>query len=143
MLTRERSEIVSTHNRQAKDMQDMINAMDQEFGESESDARQDFESQREEIKNKNSEEYNVLKIQLEGTIEELERHFDQAHKVYLDSTEHRTQAFKNLIKNDSSAARVIEHRMKKLIRLQVCHVGEFSSDCLNIDAIRSHICENC
>lgn len=143
MLIRERSEIVSSHNRQAKDMQDMINAMDQEFGESESDARQDFESQREEIKNKNSEEYNVLKIQLEGTIEELERHFDQAHKVYLDSTEHRTQAFKNLTTNDSSAARVIEHRMKKLIRLQVCHVGEISPDYLNIDAIRSHVCENC
>lgn len=41
---------------------------------------QDFEAQREEIKNRNSEEYNVLKIQLEGIIEELERHFEQAHR---------------------------------------------------------------
>jgi hypothetical protein len=38
---------------------------------------QDFEAQREEIKNRNSEDYNVLKIQLEGIIEELERHFEQ------------------------------------------------------------------
>jgi hypothetical protein len=33
-------------------------------------------SPREEIKNRNSEEYNVLKIQLEGIIEELEGHFE-------------------------------------------------------------------
>ena len=51
--------------------------------------------------------------------QELERHFEQAHKAYLESTEHRTQAFKQLTKNDASAARVIEKRMKKLIKLQV------------------------
>lgn len=31
-----------------------------------------------QVRNRNSEEYNVLKIQLEGIIEELERHFEQA-----------------------------------------------------------------
>ncbi|GMH33964.1 hypothetical protein BSKO_01798 [Bryopsis sp. KO-2023] len=114
----EKNEIISVHNKQVKDMTDMMNAMEQEFSHAEGEARQEFESQREEVKNRNSEEYNVLKIQLEGTIEELERHFEQAHKVYLDSTEHRTQAFKKLTKNDAAAARVIERRMRKLIRLQ-------------------------
>jgi hypothetical protein len=33
------------------------------------------------LQNRNSEEYNVLKISLEGTIEELEREFEQAHQV--------------------------------------------------------------
>jgi len=80
--------------------------------------QQDFEAQREEIKNRNSEEYNVLKIQLEGIIEELERHFEQAHRAYLESTEHRTQAFKHLTRNDAQAARVIEKRMRKLVKLQ-------------------------
>ncbi len=37
---------------------------------------QEYEAQREEIKNRNSEEYNVLKIQLEGIIEELEKSFE-------------------------------------------------------------------
>ena len=49
--------------------------MEAEFNEQEQEARQEFESQREEIKNKNSEEYNVLRFTLEGLIEELERHF--------------------------------------------------------------------
>jgi hypothetical protein len=143
-----------------------------------------------QVRNRNSEEYNVLKIQLEGIIEELERHFEQvrrlvatlalcsatnpqlcshqliaiahgaagprevqyvtaasmaavlaywravfcatgqccvgdvafmqAHKVYLEGTEHRTSAFNKLTQGDAGAARVIEQRMKKLIKLQVC-----------------------
>jgi len=32
-----------------------------------------------QVRNRNSEEYNVLKIQLEGIIEELERHFEQVN----------------------------------------------------------------
>lgn len=43
----------------------------------------------------------------------------QAHKVYLEGTEHRTAAFNKLTQGDASAARVIEQRMKKLIKLQV------------------------
>lgn len=114
----ERTEIVNAHVRQKKDMNDMITAMEGEFNDAENELRQEFEAQREEVKNRNSEDYNVLKIQLEGIIEELERHFEQAHKAYLESTEHRTQAFKQLTKNDAQAARVIEKRMRKLIKLQ-------------------------
>lgn len=47
----------------------MIAAMEAEFNDAENELRQEFEAQREEIKNRNSEEYNVLKIQLEGIIE--------------------------------------------------------------------------
>ncbi|KAF5833975.1 flagellar associated protein [Dunaliella salina] len=114
----ERTEIINTHVRQRKDMTDIIAAMEQEFADMDNELRQDFEAQREEIKNRNSEEYNVLKIQLEGIIEELERHFEQAHRAYLESTEHRTQAFKHLTRNDAQAARVIEKRMRKLVKLQ-------------------------
>jgi hypothetical protein len=43
----------------------------------------------------------------------------QAHKAYLEGTEHRTASFKSLTKSDAAAAHVIEQRMKKLIKLQV------------------------
>lgn len=65
----ERTEIINAHVRQKKDMNDMIAAMEAEFNDAENELRQEFEAQREEIKNRNSEEYNVLKIQLEGIIE--------------------------------------------------------------------------
>lgn len=54
----------------------MIAAMEGEFADAEAELRQEYEAQREEIKNRNSEEYNVLKIQLEGIIEELEKSFE-------------------------------------------------------------------
>lgn len=114
----ERTEILNAHARQKKDMSDMITAMEGEFQDAEAFLRQDYEAQREEIKNKSSEEYNVTKIQLEGFIEELERHFEVAHKAYLDSTEHRTNTFRTLTKEDAKAALKIERQMRKLVRLQ-------------------------
>ncbi len=43
----------------------------------------------------------------------------QAHKAYLESTEHRTNTFRTLTKDDAKAALKIERQMRKLVRLQV------------------------
>ena len=112
------TEIANTNSRHRKEMSDMMDAMESEFAEVEAEAKHDFESQREEIKNKNSEDYNVLKISLESTIDELERHFDQAHVAYLSSTDARTESFKQLTRSDAQSARIIEKRMRRLMRLQ-------------------------
>ncbi|GBG88589.1 hypothetical protein CBR_g48119 [Chara braunii] len=113
----ERAEIIASHMRLKKEMLAIMAAMEAEFRQAEAEQKQEFESQREEIKNRNSEEYNVLKISLESTVEELERHFEQAHQAYLASTDARTQAFKQLTERDAACARIIEKRMRKLIRL--------------------------
>lgn len=96
----------------------MSDIMEIEFVEAEAEAKHDIESQREEIKNKNSEDYNVLKISLESTIDELKRHFDQAHVAYLSSTDARTESFKQLTRSDAQSARIIEKCMRRLMRLQ-------------------------
>ncbi|GBF98175.1 hypothetical protein Rsub_10675 [Raphidocelis subcapitata] len=114
---RERAAIAASHARQRKEMADVASAMSAGFAEAEGEARQEFESAREEIKNHNSEEYNILKIQLEGIIEELEGHFEAAHRAYLDSTEHRSKAFRALQASDAQAARVIEQRTRRLAKL--------------------------
>jgi len=46
----ERNEITSSHARHKKEMLDIMAMMEAEFNEQESDARQEFESTREEIK---------------------------------------------------------------------------------------------
>ena len=114
----ERTEMSTSHARHKKEMLDIMATMEAEFNETEGDARQEFESTREEIKNKNSEEYNVLRFTLEGFIEELERHFDAAHANYMATTEQRTQDFKNLTIKDQTSARTIETQMRRLQRLQ-------------------------
>ncbi|KAI8474613.1 MAG: flagellar associated protein [Monoraphidium minutum] len=115
---RERASVAAGHARQRKEMQDVAAAMGAGFSEAEAEAQQEYESAREEIKNRGSEEYNILKIQLEAVIEELEGHFEAAHKAYLDGTEHRAKAFRALQDGDAAAARVIEQRMRKLAQLQ-------------------------
>jgi len=114
----ERNEVMASHARHKKEMLDIMATMEAEFNEQEGDARQEFESTREEIKNKNSEEYNVLRFTLEGLIEELERHFDAAHANYMATTEQRTQDFKNLTVKDQTSARTIETQLRRLQRLQ-------------------------
>jgi dynein regulatory complex subunit 2 len=81
--------------------------------------QQDFEAQREEVKNKNSEDLNVMKITLSGNIEELEKKFEISHDAYLMQTSEHMTTFRELTKTDAKAARVIEMRMRKLQRLQV------------------------
>ena len=113
----ERTEIINAHGRQKKDILDIKSAMENDISEAEADARQEFESQREELKKRNSEEYNVLKISLESCIEDLENQFHNSHAVYLASTNSRTQSFKELTERDAASARIIEKRMRKLTRL--------------------------
>ena len=114
----EKTEISNVHQKNKKDMMDIMQAMELEFNDAETEVRHEFESQREEIKNRNSEEYQVLKLRLESIIEELERHFDKAHQAYLTSTNSRNEAFKTLTRSDAKSARIIEKRMRKLMRMQ-------------------------
>ena len=114
----ERDEINATHATHKKEMLDIMALMEAEFNEQEGEARQEFESAREEIKNKNSEEYNVLRFTLEGLIEELEKHFDSAHNNYMATTEQRTQDFKQLTIKDQESAKTIETQMRRLQRTQ-------------------------
>lgn len=114
----ERTEINNAHARHKKDFATLMAAMEAEFAEADAEANQDFESQREELKNRNQEDYNVLKISLESQIDDLEQHFEKAHQLYLSSTDARTQQFQKLTQDDASAARVIERRMRRLVRLQ-------------------------
>ena len=53
----------------------------------------------------------------------------QAHKAYLEGTEHRTASFRSLTKSDAAAAHLIEQRMKKLIKLQVRALQRCSCCC--------------
>ena len=106
------------HAQKKKEMMDIMALMEAEFNDTEMEARQEFESAREEIKNKNSEDYQSLRFVLEQLIEELERHFDSAHANYMQTTEQRTHDFKHLTIKDQQSAKTIETQIRRLQRLQ-------------------------
>merc|ERR1711988_8715 len=84
----------------------------------ESESKQEHEQHREEIKNKNLEEINMLRIQLDSQIEELEQKFENAHLNYLQSTDQRTSDFKYFTKKDQELSKEIEIKIRKIERLQ-------------------------
>ncbi|RXM92283.1 Coiled-coil domain-containing protein 65 [Acipenser ruthenus] len=116
MVTREL--ILSQHQQECTHLEDISFAMEQNYSEQENDVKQDFHSVRDEIRNKNIEEKHALRIQLEGTVEELWRHFQQALRSYNEATEERKSAFEALRGRDEKSAKEIEMQMKKIQKLQ-------------------------
>ncbi|KAK2556161.1 Dynein regulatory complex subunit 2 [Acropora cervicornis] len=89
----ERMKIVNQQRREMHDVQDIMFAMEEEWNELENDAKQDFQSLRDEIKNK-------------------------ALKNYNETTEERKLAFENLKAKDEKSSYEIETQMRKLQRIQ-------------------------
>ncbi|XP_065055423.1 dynein regulatory complex subunit 2-like [Rhopilema esculentum] len=114
----EREKILKQHKAETDEIMDIMFAMEHEFEERENDAKQEFQSLRDEIKNKNLEEKHALRIQLEGQVEELWKQFQAALKNYNETTEERKVAFENLKIKDEKSAKEIELQMRKLHRIQ-------------------------
>ena len=91
---------------------------EQQFQASEEEQRQEFESLCEEIKNKNMEDLNVLRMMLEQQIEDLEQHFQNAAEGYSANTKDKVQKFKEYTQRDRKDATTIDAQMKRLLRLQ-------------------------
>lgn len=114
----ERMEIEKQHGAEKQELLDIMEAVKADEREKETDAKHEHEQMREEIRNKNLEDINVLRITLESHIEDLEKHFEHAHLNYLQNTDQRTQDFKFLTTQDRTLSREIELKILKIERLQ-------------------------
>lgn len=114
----EKRDIKRRHLLSKTELVDIMGAVESEEKERDAEEKQEFEQTREEIRNKNLEDLNVLKITLESQIEELEKHFESAHLNYLQNTDQRTQDFKYLTRKDEELSKEIEIKIRKIERLQ-------------------------
>ncbi|XP_041036308.1 dynein regulatory complex subunit 2 [Carcharodon carcharias] len=114
----ERQQMILQHEQEMANLEDIMYAMDQIFGEVANEARQEFNSTRDDLKNKSLEEKHSLRVNLEGLVEDLWLQFQHALKNYIDSTEDRKIAFETLKARDEKSAKEIEMQMKKLQRMQ-------------------------
>lgn len=115
---KEKDMILKKFSAEKKDMQAVIDAIEKDESEREAEAKHAFEQLREEIRNRNLEDINMLRISLDAQIEELEQHFETAHLNYLQQTAQRTHDFKELTQNDQRLSRDIDMRRKKIDNLQ-------------------------
>lgn len=114
----ERQEMMQAHLRHKRDLEDINAAMEAEFRRIEAEAEQEFEAERTDIKNRAQEDYHVMRIQLNGQIEDAEQSYDKMYKTYMQSTEERTAQFQKMAQSDKDDAREIEREMNRLLRLQ-------------------------
>jgi dynein regulatory complex subunit 2 len=115
---KEKDIIVSKFSSERKDLTALIDCIDKDESEREAEAKHAFETLREELRNRNLEDINMLRISLDAQIEELEQHFETAHLNYLQQTAQRTHEFKALTQTDQILTRDIESRTKKIDNLQ-------------------------
>lgn len=115
----EKDNMLAKFRQEKKELTAVIETIESDENERDAEAKHSFEQLREEIRNKNLEEINMLRISLDAQIEELEQHFETAHLNYLQQTAQRTHDFKELTQNDQRLTHEIEQKKKKIDNLQM------------------------
>ncbi|XP_012296719.1 dynein regulatory complex subunit 2 isoform X2 [Aotus nancymaae] len=114
----ERKTIIDQHEKEIRYLQDIFMAMEQNYLDSEYESKLEFQSMWNDLKNMNLEEKHFLRLQLENTVEDLWRKFQDVFKNYTDATEDRKVAFETLQVKDEKSSKEIEVQMKKIQKLQ-------------------------
>jgi len=117
-FSEERSDTLQRHHHRTHEFIGILQLQEDKFAAAEEEQGQEFESLCEEIKTKNMEDLNVLKMVLEQQIEELEQHFQNAAESYSANTKDKVLKFKEYTLRDRSDAMKIDNQMKRLLRLQ-------------------------
>jgi len=105
------------HATATTELQLLVAAVEADEAERVNEGKQSFETEREEIRNKNLEAINELRITLENRIEELERTFDELHRYYRDMTEGANAHFISLKAADATLSLDIDDKKKKMAKL--------------------------
>lgn len=114
----ERAKLQTRHTMEKADVLGIMAKMDQDFQDTEADAKHEYSSLKDDVRNKNLEEKHALRIMLEGTVEDLWRQFQSALNQYNASTEERKKQFEELKQKDQKNAKEIEIQLKRLMKLQ-------------------------
>ena len=100
-----------------RELELVIVACDADELERVNEAKQQFETEREEVRNKNLESINELRIALESRIEELERAFDDHHRFYKETTDSASQHFRQLKTEDAQLSLSIFEKKRRVHKL--------------------------
>ncbi|XP_042749609.1 dynein regulatory complex subunit 2-like, partial [Lagopus leucura] len=115
----ERRSILERHQRELRFLQAVAVAVEQNHAREESEAALNFQSTRDEIKNKSLQEKRYSRLQLSGRLQGLWEQFRNAAQRYAEATERRRLGFEALKAKDEKSAREMEVQEKRLQRLQV------------------------
>ncbi|XP_035247183.1 dynein regulatory complex subunit 2-like [Anguilla anguilla] len=145
----EREQVLSQHREECAYLEDVHFAMEQCHREVDAETRQEFMSTRNDIKNRNMEEKNALRVHFGGEAEELWHQIQEAVWSYSDSTENRSTTFQTLLTRDEGSVLEIDIQMKKIHKMQysiaqlrskvTCGQKQDSDDRQALGAIREEV----
>ncbi|KAK2857919.1 hypothetical protein Q7C36_005838 [Tachysurus vachellii] len=124
----EREQILKRHEQETEYLEAASFALEQRYAGIDNEARQDYQSAHDDIKNRDIEDKHALRIQMEGTVEDLWQQFQHEHQKYTEATEDRQIAFDSLRATDQRNAQEADLQMKHMQKLQG-----------TINALRSHL----
>ncbi|XP_054663203.1 dynein regulatory complex subunit 2 isoform X2 [Grus americana] len=114
----ERRTILEQHERESCYLRDVALAAEQNYTKNDHEATLNFQSTRDDIKNKSLQEKQYSRMQLGRKAEALWEQFQRAMQSYTEATEHQKVAFEALKQKDKKSSREIETQAKKLQKLQ-------------------------
>lgn len=115
----EKEMMISRFSKEKRELNAIIEAIDSEESERNRELQHAFDTLREEIKGRNHEEIESLRVLLDDQIKELEQNFESEHLHYLQQTTQRSHDFKELAVEDQKLNTDIENYRKKIDNLQV------------------------
>ncbi|XP_048752355.1 dynein regulatory complex subunit 2-like [Ostrea edulis] len=113
----ERSIMIEQHDVEMNDIADILFAMEQNFQDRENEAKSEFQSMTDEIRNKHMEEKHGLHHTLQDKLEFYWKEFSNALKMYQENNQDRKLAFEELKAKDDDSAQEIDAQMRKLTRI--------------------------
>lgn len=113
----ERAIMIDQHNVEMNDIADILFAMEQNFQDKENEAKSEFQSMTDEIRNKHMEEKHGLHHTLQDKLEFYWKEFSNALKMYQENNQDRKLAFEELKDKDDVSAQEIDAQMRKLTRI--------------------------
>eukprot|EP01063_Lacrimia_lanifica_P037641 TRINITY_DN7795_c0_g1_i1.p1 TRINITY_DN7795_c0_g1~~TRINITY_DN7795_c0_g1_i1.p1 ORF type:complete len:522 (+),score=288.55 TRINITY_DN7795_c0_g1_i1:143-1708(+) len=114
----EKGEIIAKHQKEVDALHAIMNAIKKDADEQDSEIQTDFSQKKDETRDKNQEEYNVLKQTLESDISELQVLINGEHEKYMQNAEERMKNYKEQTQNDSKTAEKINRQMRRILKLQ-------------------------
>lgn len=107
-----------SHLESQVELQHLISLLESDAANAQALRRAQHEAALEEIRNKNLEQINELRINLENRIEELERQFDELHRAHTDNTETQNAHFQRLKALDAATQQQMNDKRKRISQLQ-------------------------
>ena len=96
----------------------MIDTIDEEENNKLKEMKDNFESLREETKNKNVEELEAMKHDLIKKIEDLDKEFEISFNRYISDTESKADSYKKLLKDNELSSEKINRYQRSIARLK-------------------------